>query len=377
MRRTSLVRASLFLALPCAALNPRASRRTTAFVSHRAAQDARGAACLDQIRVAQWRRARPGGGLGGRASATPTFLVRTPATASTIYSICSISKLFTSVALCSRRERRTFRLDDPVAKHFRDDDQAFRAPESGEITIEGLLHACVGSATRVGSSVLDGARFPVSHSRADHASALPRTDAFQRRPYHSTRLGITLAGEVAARGQGSLPDLIARNILSPLVMTSTTSRFLPSSGADASPWAIARSYAMGSQASTVLQTRALHQRPASRRPRGHVEIRELQLRLLGKGGTEILNVNTLRDMQRVHWVDPDSRDAVGTRFPVWRSDNKTFVGHGGSCPGFRTQLLLKPDEKIATIFMANALGVNSGMWASAHTTSWLHSARSR
>src|SRR5947207_3763862 len=37
-----------------------------------------------------------------------------------------------------------------------------------------------------------------------------------------------------------------------------------------------------------------------------------------------------------------------------------FVGHGGSCPGFRTQLLLKPDEKLATIFLANAQGVNTG-----------------
>jgi hypothetical protein len=37
-----------------------------------------------------------------------------------------------------------------------------------------------------------------------------------------------------------------------------------------------------------------------------------------------------------------------------------FVGHGGSCPGFRTQLLLKTDEKLATIFLANAQGVNTG-----------------
>jgi hypothetical protein len=35
------------------------------------------------------------------------------------------------------------------------------------------------------------------------------------------------------------------------------------------------------------------------------------------------------------------------------------VGHGGSCPGFRTQLLLKPDEKLATIFLSNAQGVNT------------------
>lgn len=48
---------------------------------------------------------------------------------------------------------------------------------------------------------------------------------------------------------------------------------------------------------------------------------------------------------------------------MWRNDGKTFVGHGGSCPGYRTQLLLKTDEKVATIVMANALGVNPGPFA--------------
>ena len=41
-----------------------------------------------------------------------------PATASTIYSICSISKLFTSVATMQLRDAGKLRLDDPVAKHL-------------------------------------------------------------------------------------------------------------------------------------------------------------------------------------------------------------------------------------------------------------------
>lgn len=74
----------------------------------------------------------------------------------------------------------------------------------------------------------------------------------------------------------------------------------------------------------------------------------------------MLRSNTLREMQRVHWVDPDLETMWGLGFSVSRSEGKVFVGHGGSCPGFRTQLLLKPDEKLATIFMANAQGVNTG-----------------
>jgi hypothetical protein len=82
-----------------------------------------------------------------------------------------------------------------------------------------------------------------------------------------------------------------------------------------------------------------------------------------KGGEEVLKANTLREMHRVHWVDPDLDTMWGLGYSVWRSDGKVFVGHGGSCPGFRTQLLLKPDEKIATIFMANAQGVNTTEFA--------------
>jgi hypothetical protein len=48
---------------------------------------------------------------------------------------------------------------------------------------------------------------------------------------------------------------------------------------------------------------------------------------------------------------------------VWRSGGKMFVGHDGSCPGYRTALLLMPGEKIATVFLANANGVSSNEWA--------------
>jgi len=43
---------------------------------------------------------------------------RRPADADTIYSICSISKLFTSIAVIQLRDRGELRLDDPVARHL-------------------------------------------------------------------------------------------------------------------------------------------------------------------------------------------------------------------------------------------------------------------
>ena len=62
-----------------------------------------------------------------------------PARADTIYSICSISKLFTSVAVLQQRDAGKLRLDDPVSRFL----PWFRIKpsdgESADVTVEGLL----------------------------------------------------------------------------------------------------------------------------------------------------------------------------------------------------------------------------------------------
>ena len=88
-----------------------------------------------------------------------------------------------------------------------------------------------------------------------------------------------------------------------------------------------------------------------------------QFRLLENGGNEIINANTLREMHRVHFLDEDWQPAWGLGFSVWQDDDKKFIGHGGSCPGYRSQLLIQSNNKIATVFMTNASGVNSRMFA--------------
>jgi CubicO group peptidase (beta-lactamase class C family) len=88
-----------------------------------------------------------------------------------------------------------------------------------------------------------------------------------------------------------------------------------------------------------------------------------QFRLLENGGKEIVSSNTLREMHRVHFLDEDWQPAWGLGFSVWRDGEKKFLGHGGSCPGYRSQLLIQPNSQIATIFMTNASGVNSRRFA--------------
>lgn len=290
-----------------------------------------------------------------------------PATTSTIYSICSISKLFTSVAVMQQRDAGKLRLDDPVAKHLPWMNIKNSYPESGDITIEGLLTHASGLPRESDHPYWTGPEFafPTREEIKERLGA--QTTLYPAETYFQySNLGLALAGEVAATASGMpYAELVTRNILNPLGMTSTTPEIPAAERGKRFATGYSAIMREGSRKPVpFFQTRGIA--PAAGFASTVEDLGKFaswQFRLLGSGRTEILNANTLREMQRVHWVDPDFETTWGLGFSVWRSDNKTFVGHGGSCPGFRTHLLLKPDEKVATIMMANALGVNPQQWA--------------
>ena len=82
-------------------------------------------------------------------------------------------------------------------------------------------------------------------------------------------------------------------------------------------------------------------------------------------GNEVLAANTLREMQRVQWISEDLGNYRGFGFSVSRRDGKTFVGHGGSCPGYRSDLLLSMDDQVAVVAMTNAHDVSPSTYTRA------------
>ena len=62
-----------------------------------------------------------------------------PATPGTIYSICSISKLFTSISIMQLWEQGKLRLDDSIKKHLPWFSIQDKYPDAPEITIQGIL----------------------------------------------------------------------------------------------------------------------------------------------------------------------------------------------------------------------------------------------
>ena len=78
-----------------------------------------------------------------------------------------------------------------------------------------------------------------------------------------------------------------------------------------------------------------------------------QMKLLYKNNSEIINSNTLHEMQRVQFLDQEWGWGLG--FEIYRKEGHTFIGHGGGQIGYRTQTCLDPKEKIGVIVCINSL----------------------
>ena len=83
-------------------------------------------------------------------------------------------------------------------------------------------------------------------------------------------------------------------------------------------------------------------------------VRFAMLQFRDGGDAQILRGSTLREMQRVHWLEPDWTAGWGLGFRVSRVNGRTLVGHGGSLRGYRTLFQLCPAERVAVIVLTNA-----------------------
>lgn len=280
------------------------------------------------------------------------------ATPTTLYSICSISKLFTSVALMQLYEQGKVRLDDPVEKHLPWFQLKSDIHDQADVTVEGILTHAAGLPREAAYPYWSTPfQFPTREQIQKAVSSqemLYRPETF----WQYSNLGLTLVGEIVIAASGQTFDQYVRtNILTPLGLNDTYTDMpaaergkrlavgyggYPRSGERAIlPFYQANGIAPAAGfASTVLDLG---------------KFASWQFRLLDKGGSEVLQANTLRNMQRVHFQDPESQTTWGLGFSVSRTDNKVFVGHGGSCPGYRTQLTMRPTEKIAVATGINAI----------------------
>ncbi|MGD2294763.1 MAG: serine hydrolase [Candidatus Aminicenantes bacterium] len=285
----------------------------------------------------------------------------------TIYSICSISKLFTSVAIMQLRDAGKLRLEDRVKDVLPWFNLQQEYEDTGPITIRSLLTHSSGLPRESDYPYWTGPDFPFPSREQLKAKLGSQKTLYPASQYFQySNLGLSLLGEIVAEVSGiPFEQYIQENILKPLRLADTRTK-LPESlwRAKLSTGYSALKRDGSRDMLPLFQAEGIG--PAAGFSSTVLDLARFaswQFRVLEKGGEEILKASTLREMHRVHWVDPDWRTTWGLGFSVREVDGRTMVGHGGSCPGYRSTLNIDPFKKQAFIVMINAQGVSPNKYA--------------
>jgi len=281
---------------------------------------------------------------------------------STIYSICSISKLFTATAIMKLYDEGKLRLDDRVEDLLPFYDLSQQYAESGPITVRSLLTHSSGLPREAANPYWTGPDFPFPTQEEVRAGLKDQETLYPAATYFQySNLGLTLLGEIVEEVSGQkYSAYIHEHILAPLQM-NTTQTSLPEDlyGSKLAVGYSARKRNAEREKVKLFQAEGVA--PAAGFSSNVTDLAEFakwQFRLLEDGGQEILKASTLRNMHRVHWVNPDWNTTWGLGFSVYESDGGTRLGHGGSCPGYRSNITMSPKDKVAIVVMINAGGTN-------------------
>lgn len=284
---------------------------------------------------------------------------KNPATTETLYSICSITKLFTSIAIMQLYERGKLRLDDSLSTLLPDRNIRQQFNDSGPITIRSLLTHSSGLPRESDFPYWSAPEFKFpTREEVDNKLTAQQTLYPASTYFQYSNLGMILLGEVVEKLSGvSYDEYVEENILKPLRLKNTHAT-LPRE-----LWGhqLATGYSSITRQGTrdplpLLNTQGIQAAAGySSTVQDLARFASWQFRLVTNGGKEVLRASTLKEMQRVHWVDPDWKVHWGLGFVVFQQNGKTLIGHAGSCPGYRSILLLDPKEKLAAIVLTNTM----------------------
>ena len=259
------------------------------------------------------------------------------------YRLGSITKTVTTVALLRLRDEGLCDLDDPLERHV-------PGTPFGDRTLGQLLAHDAG--LRAESPGLwwertPGLTWPDLAARFDGGTDLPHGAG---RRFHYSNLGFGAVGEVVARLRGrAWADVVRDEVLLPLGMDRTTQR---PDGRAARGWAV-------HPWADVLQPEPEHDAVAMA-PAGQLwatltDLGRFAAFLLGDTG-DVLSTASLEEMREPAGVDPDSPgwSAYGLGLQVSRSGSRTYVGHGGSMPGFLAGVTVDVEQGVGAVALANA-----------------------
>ncbi|MEX2116709.1 MAG: serine hydrolase domain-containing protein [Bacteroidota bacterium] len=288
-----------------------------------------------------------------------------PATTQTMYRVASITKTFTATAVMQLRDQGKLQLDDPIERYLPWFRIKNRFPNAPAITVRHLLTHTSGLPRESAYPYWTDYKFP---SRSEMIKALEQQETVfpTETRFKYSNLGMVLAGEIIAEISGiPYSEYVAKNILEPLGMSSTTVYFqdkdrdrlavgygrrLEDGSRKEIPFLNVRAIAASANLTSTVEDLAKFVSLQFRE--GHVVF-----------GSQILRGSTLKEMHRVQWLNPNWNGGWGLGFDVARKEEKTVVGHGGWIGGYRSQLSFLPEDKIAVIVLTNADDADANYFA--------------
>ena len=285
---------------------------------------------------------------------------KAPATLDTIYSICSVSKLFTATAVMQLRDKGQLHMGQEVRELLPWLNVKRTFPGSGPITVHGLLTHSSGLPDDLEGAYWTEQTFPdregFRNLLADAETLYP---AAKKEEY--SNVGYELAGYIVEERSGRpFAQYIQEEILSPLEMDDTTIDIPIDHTGDRlataysgggrhnqreviPPYQLKGLVAAAGMASTVNDI---------------VKFIRWQFRVLAATKPELLKASTLREMYQVHWYNPGQSSHRGYGYSVVDLEGKLVVGKDGGCPGYVSLVILDPGTKLGGVILINANGTD-------------------
>jgi len=288
--------------------------------------------------------------------------------ADTLFRVASITKTFTATALVQLRDAGKLHLDDPLVQHV--PEFAAVTNPFGPVEDVTLRRVASHSSGLVGEPPLDhwiSLRFP---TRAEWLASLPgvRVAIPPGSAFKYSNLGYTLLGEVIERITGqAYVAYMHDEVFAPLGLTSTVYELTDGLRPRAAAGHMAHPYEddaevappsplNGMAAAGQLWTTV---RDLSRWISAHLRATlgaNDGVDASSPGGRLLLAPRSLYEMQQACYVEPGWVGGYGFGWRIIRRGDRVYHGHGGSVPGYRSQILFDAALKVGIVVLIDGVG---------------------
>ena len=278
------------------------------------------------------------------------------------FSICSISKLFTAVAIMQLVEDGKINLDDPIQKVLPWFDIKNDFKDAPQLTIKSILSHSSGLPRESNHPYWSWPDFPFP-TKQDVIEELKNQEMLYppSKYYQYSNLGLSLLGFIVEEvTQTNFDDYVNQNIIIPLSMNNTKTYM---SSED-----YGKNLTLGySSLNRNIQREKVNFFNAdgiaaaagfTSNVEDLAKFARWQIDLVKSLEKNILSPETLKLMHEIHWDDKLTSVTRGLGFGVYNFDGENWVGHGGSCPGYRSQLYINTNKELAYSVMINSSGTS-------------------